>query len=286
MSSIKYLKSSVALLVVFFATCASALDIGLCKFGVENMQFRGGAGDQVSCLLRHVKPRGAGSTAQVIPSWLLSNVGKPNLISPQQMSSYLAAIKVQPSQVGVVVSSIDLAQARYFVIHDTSSPVFEKFPSDINDLAWSGNDLRRFKTSEVAKKVHVVTNRVGDSLTLQDLAVQRKSPATKLEESGVVPKSRNYFIHVENVQPREQPAGSWPWVAPNPAFTSPQVKRLALIYVVSSVRAGRWLIPAYHFNVDSGATPKEPHDDPQGFNLDGWVNEVSSIVDDIQLSKK
>ena len=280
------LKWGVTLLTAFLATPTLSADLGLCKFSTETMQFRGTTVDQTNCLLRKVKPQGAGSTAQKIPKWLLDNVGRDTSITPKQMSTFLITNRIQPSHVGGIVSHVDLTRARYFVIHDTSSPAFATFPADINDSTWSGNDLHSFKTREIAKKINIVTNRVGESMTLQDLSTERQSPATKLEESGVAPKSKNYFIHVENVQPREKPAGSWPWVAPTPGFTPPQINRLALIYVVSSVRAGHWLTPAYHFNIDSRATSREPHDDPQGFNLDDWITAVSSIVTNINSKQE
>lgn len=286
MPTLAKLKGGAALCAALLAMSSSAAELGLCRFNTSTMQFQGTAQEQARCLLRKVKTQGAGSTLQDIPAWLLERVGKDISISPAQMSKYLAQHDIQASQIGGAVHSVDVKRIRYFVIHDTSSPEFttSTFEDPINSPQWKYNNLAPFKTSKTARKVNVVTNRVGDSLTLQDLTAQRPSPASKLEQNKDVPKSRPYFVHVENVQPRLKPAGSWAWVAPDPGFTAPQVERLALIYIVSSVRAGHWLIPALHFNVDKGVTSEDPHDDPQGFNLQQWVSAVASVTDSIVAS--
>jgi hypothetical protein len=55
-----------------------------------------------------------------------------------------------------------------------------------------------------------------------------------------------------------------------------QEQRLALAYIVASVRAGRWLIPAYHFNIDQGLP--NVHDDPQNVELKSWVEQIAMIA--------
>ena len=59
---------------------------------------------------------------------------------------------------------------------------------------------------------------------------------------------KGLFLHVELIQPRRA-AGHGrrnDAQSPTPAFTTAQYDRLALLYVIASVRASRWLIPAYH----------------------------------------
>jgi hypothetical protein len=107
----------------------------------------------------------------------------------------------------------------------------------------------------------------------------RTKPATKLEQTNLAGGARKLFAHVENVQPRIKPAGSWAWIAPEPGFSPAQEKRLALAYVVASLRAGRWLIPAYHFNIDQGLP--DVHDDPQNADLGRWVGVVEAVVAEI-----
>jgi hypothetical protein len=99
-----------------------------------------------------------------------------------------------------------------------------------------------------------------------------------LESSSQVPASHKKFIHVENIQPRIKPAGSWAHVAPEPGFSEKQLESLALVYVAASVRAKRWLIPAFHFNIDSDLfSSVDVHDDPQAFDLAAWGAKIAGI---------
>lgn len=61
-------------------------------------------------------------------------------------------------------------------------------------------------------------------------------------------------------------------IAPVPGFTPAQYRSLALLYVLASARAGMWLIPAFHANIDRGIP--EAHDDPQHFDLAAFDREV------------
>ncbi len=77
---------------------------------------------------------------------------------------------------------------------------------------------------------------------------------------------KGLFLHVELVQPRRSQPGRGRGndaLAPTPGFSDIQYDRLALIYTIASVRAGRWLIPAFHVAIDSGI--RGGHDDPQNF---------------------
>ena len=64
---------------------------------------------------------------------------------------------------------------------------------------------------------------------------------------------KGLFLHVELIQPRAPPAAAATTTrkAPIPAFTAAQYDRLALLYVIASVRSSRWLIPAYHAALDA-----------------------------------
>jgi hypothetical protein len=99
--------------------------------------------------------------------------------------------------------------------------------------------------------------------------------ATKLER--IVGESvRGRFLHVENAQPRRQDPEGPPHndrIGPEPGFTHAQYRTLALLYVLASARAGTWMIPAFHANVDRGIP--EAHDDPQHFDLAAFDREVA-----------
>jgi hypothetical protein len=64
-------------------------------------------------------------------------------------------------------------------------------------------------------------------------------------------------------------------VAPQPGFSEAQYRRLALLYVAASLRAGTWLIPAYHAVLDSGFDGG--HDDPQNFDLAVWDARLGAL---------
>jgi hypothetical protein len=113
------------------------------------------------------------------------------------------------------------------------------------------------------------------------------------------------FLHIENIQPRlverdvkqdehgEHNLQYWKlkwnetknenewvcrndYIAPSPGFTAAQMDRLALIYVVASVRRGSWMIPAFHAAVDAGIS--DAHDDPQNFDLADWAGRICQQV--------
>ena len=102
--------------------------------------------------------------------------------------------------------------------------------------------------------------------------------ATKLERNlGEAVRGR--FLHVENVQPRREDPSGPPRndrIGPEPGFTAAQYRTLALLYVLASVRAGTWLIPAFHANIDRGIP--NAHDDPQHFDLGVFDRELARWV--------
>ncbi len=91
--------------------------------------------------------------------------------------------------------------------------------------------------------------------------------ATKLEQQ-IGTLSRGMFLHIENVQPRRkhpsQPDGN----APTPGFSTTQYDRLALLYLMASMRAQTGLVPAFHAAIDQGLS--DGHDDPQNFSLEDF----------------
>jgi hypothetical protein len=262
--------------------CVDASVKGLCKFDTGSLRFKGTAAEQTACLMRFVRFKGTGSTVQDIPEVLLSRVGTDTTISADQLKTCLAAANVDLAQVGGdLVVTAGTKKLTYFVLHDTSSPEIAKnlgFPTNINEAAWSGNNMVSGHGA-LAGKVSFIVNRVGQSRNTTPLGDTRSKPATKLEMNSQVKASRPFFVHVENIMPRLRPSGSWGFISPDPAFTDATLERLAWLYVVSSVRAGHWLIPAQHFNIDSDLFPGvDVHDDPQGFDLTKWGDQLSKVI--------
>ena len=254
---------------------------GPCRFDSQTLRFGGTVAETTACLLRKVRERGSGADAQPVPSWLLDRVARPVPFTAARLERYLEAKGIAASDLTDRLVLGDTPDRRYFVIHDTSSPEIPTsgtvFPSNIDDAGYPGNNLSGWGSA--AQRVNLIISRDGRSRRLQEWGASRPLPATKIEQSNRVPESRRVFVHVENIQPRIKPPGTWAWRAPQPGFSPAQERRLALAYVVASLRAGRWLIPAYHFNIDQGLP--DVHDDPQHADLASWVEKVAAIEAEI-----
>ena len=266
---------------------AAAATFGKCKFDTETMAFAGTAPEQASCLLRKVKVLGnVDATPAVLPANLTGFIGQPVGISKSKLRQAISALGLTEARLGGSLddplsrgdtNSPDAPEARYFVIHDTSSPNFgdQQFPDDI-DTSDGVNRLDSYRSASNAK-AHIFLNRRGEIYVGHDFAVPWR--ATKLE-SRIGTLSRGMFIHVENVQPRRkhpsQPDGN----APTPGFSKVQYDRLALLYLMASTRAGTGLIPAFHAAIDQGLS--DGHDDPQNFSLDDFDAAFGRVLDSVK----
>jgi hypothetical protein len=257
---------------------ANAKIYGGCRFDSTTLAFAGSVEQQTACLLQKVKPKGSGSVPQPIPEWLKSHVGQSVDLKAGKAKKYLSSKNILETDLGGEIAFGDSGKLKYFVIHDTSFPeVTGTFPANIDDVSYVGNKLTIW--GAVRNKVNLIVSRDGRSRTFNNWNALRSQAGIKIETQSRVPQSRKVFAHVENVQPRIKPPATFAWIAPDPGFSPAQEHRLALAYVVASIRAGHWLIPAYHFNIDQGLP--DGHDDPQNTNLDNWVAQVSAITAEI-----
>jgi hypothetical protein len=90
---------------------------------------------------------------------------------------------------------------------------------------------------------------------------------------------KGLFLHNEMIQPRRSAPGRGrrnDARSPDPAFTAAQYDRLALLYVIASVRAERWLIPAFHAAID--AQIANGHDDPLNFNIESFATSLDGLI--------
>lgn len=262
-----------------------------CKLDETSLAFAGSPLEQTLCLLRHVKIYGQlDPPLAALPPPLNNLIGGALSVNKDVLRRYLMAHGIAEADIGGAISdpvsrannnapSAELA--RYFVIHDVSTPNFldKPFPSNINMKTGPGNNLNRWKE---IKKTHVYINRVGASVT----AVDFKTPlrATKLELQDV--RRKGLFLHTELVQPRRSdPNGRTgnDALAPDPGFTAAQLSRLALVYVAASVRRGVWLIPAFHAAIDIGIP--DAHDDPQNFTMTAWMSQLDSLLQSLEKLK-
>lgn len=256
----------------------AAAGIGGCRFDPSTRNFSGSVEDQARCLLRKVKPKGSGATPQPVPTWILQRIDKPMTLTLAQVQAYLDHKGISSTDLGGALAMGDTPARRYFVIHDTSWPELPDAPAFTAEIDRADHPSNRLTGwDDISSKVNLIISRDGRSRTFQNWSAKRPSSATKLEVKSNA--SREAFVHVENIQVRMKPAGSWAWRAPEPGLGSAQEERLALAYVTASLRAGRWLIPAYHFNIDEGI--RGAHDDPQNVDLAGWVGKIQDIVRDI-----
>ena len=147
------------------------------------------------------------------------------------------------------------------------------------------NNLGRFHCSDSFEIAHVIVNRSGDLYVGHDLSVPWRS--TKFERALNFGTSlKGLFLHVELIQPRRGAPGHRrnDIAAPTPGFTAVQYDRLALVYTLASLRAGQWLIPAFHAVIDSDI--HGGHDDPQNFDLDAFAHSLEMLLDRLSRTEE
>jgi len=255
---------------------------GHCGFDKTKLAFSGTAAEQALCLLTPVLKWGKlGQRQPALPPALAAHVGRSDVVPLPALTRYVTQQGVAAGNLAAPVSRArggagNAPLARYFVIHDTSSPWLGNapFPADI-DTAQSINRLGGFLGANAV--AHFFINRSGMVAMGHDFSVPWR--ATKFESKTIGLPAKGLFLHVENVQPRRRdPSGGAAndAVAPVPGLTARQYDRLALLYIVASTRAGQWLIPAYHTVLDHGIS--DGHDDPQNFDLAAFDAAIAAHI--------
>jgi hypothetical protein len=234
--------------------------------------------EQAKCLLRPVRKFAhLGDPLQELPAPLVTLVGQPTATSVRhdQLKRFLDVKGIREADVGGALS-VRLSRPKYFVIHDTSDLLTStEFPSTINNAASSLNNLSRRVTRKVC---HVYIARTGESATAVNF--ESRTPPSGTKFGSCHRSQRTAFLHIENIQPRirDRSVGfTNDALAPEPGFSEAQLERLALVYVVASVRSGKWLIPAYHSPIDLGYPDR--HDDPQNFDLQTWAAKLQVLIE-------
>ena len=267
--------------------------MGACDFNLDSLAYRGTPEEQAKCLMRaEDQSRNLGPPLVNLPEALASRVGRDTgLPSREILSAFLSKQNLEWSFAANLWQPVSHAEdnnpeapeATYFVIHDTSGPNYwhRAFPDDTDSTA-RFNNLNNFACSDGWGIAHVVINRAGDMLLNHDFATPWRE--TKFERAvDFVGTLKGLFLHVEMIQPRRSAHGhsrrndAQP---PNPAFTTAQYDRLALLYTIASVRAGRWLIPAYHAAIDAGI--RDGHDDPMGFDADSFGSSLTLLIEKLR----
>jgi hypothetical protein len=265
-------------------------NMGACDFNLDSLEYRGTPVEQAKCLMRGLdQTRNLEAPPESLPDALASRIGRDTGLPPREaLSLYLSKQNLEADFAAHLWQPVSRADddnpqapaARYFVIHDTSGPNYghRSFPDDIDSTA-RFNDLKNYYCPDGWGKAHVVINRSGDMIVDHDFAVPWRE--TKFERAAdFVGTLKGLFLHVEMIQPRRAAPGygrrndAQP---PSPSFTTAQYDRLALLYTIASVRAGRWLIPAFHAAIDAGI--RNGHDDPRGFDADSFANSLTLLLE-------
>jgi hypothetical protein len=261
--------------------------MGPCNFDVETLKFSGDPLQQAACLIRPVN-RWAhlGPPLENLPKVLADRVGRSELLPDRaSLAALLADSGLDPRFAEGLYGQLSRARdgdpfsptARYFVIHDTSGPKLGSFPADL-DFNPRLNNLARFRCSDSFEIAHAVINRMGGIFLGHDFGVPWRS--TKFERALFFGSAlKGLFLHVEMIQPRRGGPGHHAndIAAPYPGFTAAQYERLALLYTIVSVRAGEWLIPAFHAVIDGDT--RGGHDDPQNFDLAAFAQALDGILE-------
>ena len=125
-------------------------------------------------------------------------------------------------------------------------------------------------------------NRTGEMLVAHDYSIPWRE--TKFEQAADFGGAlKGLFLHNELVQPRKSASGHGrrnDARSPDPAFTAAQYDRLALLYVIASVRADRWLIPAFHAAID--AQIPNGHDDPLNFDIQSFADSLDRLIEKLK----
>jgi hypothetical protein len=239
--------------------------------------------EQAKCLLRPVKKfANLGTPLRDLADPFDTLVGQSTatFVTLAQLKRFLEAKGISEADLGGALS-VRLSTPRYFVIHDTSDLLTSnEFPPTINDAGSSLNNLLRRVTRKVC---HVYINRSGESATA--VSFESATPPSGTKFGSCHRSQKNTFLHIENIQPRIRdrsvrvPNDA---LSPDPGFSEAQLERLALVYIVASVRSGKWLIPAYHSPIDLGYPDR--HDDPQNFDLHTWAAKLRVLIEEIRAS--
>jgi hypothetical protein len=263
--------------------------MGPCNFNAETLSFAGSAVEQAECLIRPVNPWAhLGPPLEELPKALADRIGGAAPMPDRTALTSLINDTGLPPQFAEGLNDgvsrardndPDSPMARYFVIHDTSGPRFGSFPPNLDENV-KINNLERFSCSDSAEIAHAFINRQGGVFFGHDFSVPWRS--TKFERAlSFGTALKGLFLHVEMIQPRRRGGrrGGNDIAAPTPGFTAAQYQRLALLYTIASVRAGAWLVPAFHAVIDSDI--RGGHDDPQHFEIEAFARALDGVTERI-----
>jgi hypothetical protein len=261
--------------------------MGACVFDPETLSFTGTPVEQAMCLMRGMDAtRNLAPPLQSLPAALATRIGEHSgLPSREALSGFLSRQNLEWDFAAYLWQPLsrardndpDAPMARYFVIHDTSGPYYghRSFPDDINQDP-KINNLKNFICSDGWGRAHIFVSRTGQMLVAHDYSIAWRE--TKFEQAAEFGGAlQGLFLHNELIQPRRAGARGGDGHSPDPAFSQAQYDRVALLYTIASVRAGQWLIPAFHAALDSDIP--NGHDDPLNFDIQNFADSLDKLVE-------
>ncbi len=267
--------------------------MGACAFNPEPLSYAGTPAQQAMCLMRGMDAsRNLAPPLDSLPPGLARRIGKiTGLPSREALASYLSKQNLETDFAAHLWEPVsraynndpDAPLARYFVIHDTSGPNYghRAFPDNI-DTEPHYENLADYACSDGWGRAHVFVNRTGEMLLAHDYSIPWRE--TKFEQAAEFGGALlGLFLHNELIQPRRSAAGHGSRNdarTPDPAFTTAQYDRLAMLYTIASVRSGQWLVPAFHAAID--AEIPNGHDDPLNFDVDSFANSLDQVVEKLE----
>jgi hypothetical protein len=272
-------------------------NLGPCEFEIDRLGFRGEPVEQAKCLLSPVRQVGRlGPPLSELPAVLADKVGTSSglpthgLLRAWLGSRGLGETLGESLTHGVSHARDNDRQSRpatYFVIQDTSTPNYGSLPWPRNlDDDPKINSLERYRCSNDIERAHVFINRGGAIMLAHDFTVPWR--ATKFEmATNFGSDLKGLFLHIELIQPRRRDprfGRGNDYIAPQPGFTQAQYEALAVVYVLASVRAGFWMIPAFHAVLDEGIRNK--HDDPQNFELGAFAAGLERLLETLSAQSR
>jgi hypothetical protein len=182
---------------------------------------------------------------------------------------YLASHGITEADIGGAVTN--RLAAKYFVIHDTSTPNYldQPFPTNINTATWSHNGLERWRQRPVA---HVFVNRLGQSIAPHAWVASQR--ATKLEvrvlgeKAAACSSTPNRFSHVNAIRKGREKRCH----CSRANFTDAQLDPVGVGFMpppASSMRLDDTRISCLR-----GRRLPDAHDDPQNFDLALWAKRL------------
>jgi hypothetical protein len=264
--------------------------MGPCDFSAETLSYAGAPAEQARCLMRGMdKTRNLGPAPGTLSKIFADRVGTSiGLPEREALAAHLVEQGLTWDFAAFLWRPVARARdndpaapmARYFVIHDTSGPNYGRraFPATLDEHP-KINNLNNFRCSDGWEKAHVVVNRRGEMLLGHDFEIPWRE--TKFERAiDFAGALKGLFLHIELIQPRRSAPGRGrrnDAQAPTPGFTRAQYERLALLYTIASVRADRWMVPAFHAPIDAGI--RGGHDDPLNFEIDDFAASLGRLLE-------